>query len=69
MWSENPVPLEESDPELAEFFHTEGALLFNSGYDANIGLLSSVPQRGDRVFYLLIGNGPFCSCICSIFHF
>jgi uncharacterized protein YecA (UPF0149 family) len=20
MWSENPVPLEESDPELAEFF-------------------------------------------------
>ena len=37
--------------KLAEFFHTEAALLFNSGYDANIGLLASVPQRGDRIFY------------------
>ncbi len=37
--------------QLAEFFQAEAALLFNSGYDANIGLLSTVPQRGDRVFY------------------
>jgi len=26
-------------------------LVFNSGYDANIGFFSSVPQRGDVVFY------------------
>ena len=37
--------------QLAAFFQAEGALLFNSGYDANIGLLAAVPQRGDRIFY------------------
>ncbi len=36
---------------LLNFSRLNGALLFNSGYDANIGLLSSVPQRGDRIFY------------------
>ncbi len=30
---------------------SEAALVFNSGYDANIGFFSSVPQRGDVVFY------------------
>ncbi|MDT0646878.1 8-amino-7-oxononanoate synthase [Zunongwangia sp. F260] len=36
---------------LKNFHNTEAALIFNSGYDANIGLFSSVPQRGDFVFY------------------
>jgi 8-amino-7-oxononanoate synthase len=36
---------------LAEFFEAESALIFNSGYDANIGLLSSLPQKGDTVIY------------------
>lgn len=36
---------------LVEFHKTEAALVFNSGYDANIGLFSSVPQRGDFVFF------------------
>jgi len=42
---------EEVEGELARFFEAESALLFNSGYDANIGLLSSVPQRGDLILY------------------
>jgi 8-amino-7-oxononanoate synthase len=42
---------EALEAQLAAFFNAEGALLFNSGYDANIGLLSSVPQRGDCIFY------------------
>lgn len=42
---------EEVEGELAHFFDAESALLFNSGYDANIGLLSSVPQRGDLILY------------------
>lgn len=42
---------EELEIHLAKFFQAEAALLFNSGYDANIGLFSSVPQRGDRIFY------------------
>lgn len=39
------------EAEIAKFHSAEAALLFNSGYDANIGLLSSVPQRSDVVFY------------------
>ncbi|MCY7359749.1 MAG: 8-amino-7-oxononanoate synthase [Rudanella sp.] len=35
------------ETQLAAFYQTESALVFNSGYDANIGLLSSLPQRGD----------------------
>jgi 8-amino-7-oxononanoate synthase len=36
---------------LSSFHKTEAALVFNSGYDANIGFFSAVPQRGDLVFY------------------
>ncbi len=41
----------ESEEFLADFFNSESALIFNSGYDANLGFFSSVPQRGDTVFY------------------
>lgn len=34
------------------FFHqSEAALIFNSGYDANVGFFSSVPQRTDVILY------------------
>jgi len=36
---------------LATFFRSKSALVFNSGYDANIGFFSAVPQRTDVVFY------------------
>jgi len=36
---------------LAKFHETQAALVYNSGYDANIGFFSAVPQRGDIVFY------------------
>ena len=41
----------ELEAHLAQFHNTESALVFNSGYDANIGFFSGVPQRGDLVFY------------------
>jgi len=41
----------EVENALATFFKTPSALLFNSGYDANLGLLSCVPQRGDIILY------------------
>ena len=36
---------------LADFHNSESALLFNSGYDANIGFFSCIPQRGDIILY------------------
>lgn len=36
---------------LANFFGVEAALIYNSGYDANVGFFGSVPQKGDVVFY------------------
>src|SRR6478735_925019 len=37
--------IEETEKQIAIFHQSESALLFNSGYDANIGLLSCVPQK------------------------
>lgn len=36
---------------LCEFHNSEAAIVFNSGYDANIGFFSAVPQRGDIILY------------------
>ena len=36
---------------LAQFHQADSALIFNSGYDANIGFFSSVPQKGDFILY------------------
>lgn len=36
---------------LANFFQSEAALVFNSGYDANLGFFSCIPQKGDTVIY------------------
>jgi 8-amino-7-oxononanoate synthase len=36
---------------LCSYHQSESALIFNSGYDANIGFFSSVPQKGDVVLY------------------
>ncbi len=39
----------EIEHDIAIFHNAESALIYNSGYDANLGLLSSVPQKGDLV--------------------
>ncbi len=36
---------------LARFYSCEASLIYNSGYDANLGLFSSVVQREDIVLY------------------
>jgi len=47
--SGNTVYTEETEQFIADFHFAESGLIFNSGYDANVGLLSSVPQRGDTI--------------------
>ena len=41
----------ETENYIAQFHQSESALLFNSGYDANVGFFSSVPQKGDLILY------------------
>ncbi|KAL1924053.1 uncharacterized protein VTP21DRAFT_7088 [Calcarisporiella thermophila] len=41
----------ELENQIAAFHGAECALLFNSGYDANVGFFSSVPQPNDTVIY------------------
>ncbi len=41
----------EAESLIATFHGAESALIFNSGYDANVGFFSSVPQRNDIVLY------------------
>jgi 8-amino-7-oxononanoate synthase len=47
----NSAIARDCEKQLARFHKAEKALLFNSGYDANTGLLSCVPLRGDLVIY------------------
>ena len=47
--SGNSILFNEIEKDISNFHEAETALIFNSGYDANLGLLSSVPQKGDLI--------------------
>ena len=40
-----------AEDTIATFHKVESALIYNSGYDANTGFFSCVPQRGDIILY------------------
>lgn len=42
---------EEVERYLAEFFQGQSALIFNSGYAANLAILSALPTRNDTIIY------------------
>ena len=48
--------IEETETFIADFHDAESGLIFNSGYDANIGLLSCVPQKGDIIFFFRLAD-------------
>ncbi len=43
--------IEETEKEIASFHKAEAALIFNSGYDANFGLLACIAGKGDLILY------------------
>jgi 8-amino-7-oxononanoate synthase len=49
--SGNHKVYQEAEEFIAKFHQSETALIFNSGYDANVGFFSSVPQKGDLILY------------------
>ena len=49
--SGNHKVYQEAEDFIANFHQSESALIFNSGYDANVGFFSSVPQKGDLILY------------------
>ncbi len=49
--SGNSALYEETEECVAKHYKADAALLFNSGYDANLGFFSSVPQRTDVMVY------------------
>lgn len=49
--SGNSAFTEAAEQKLARIFKSEEALIFNSGYTANLAVLSSIPQRHDTIIY------------------
>lgn len=47
----NSEQIQQLEEEAAGFFRSERALFFNSGFDANLGLFSSIPQKNDVILY------------------
>lgn len=42
---------EQVESKLSRIFKSEASLLFNSGYAANLAVLSAIPQKGDTIIY------------------
>jgi 8-amino-7-oxononanoate synthase len=48
--SGHSIQVEQFEKKCAEFHQAEASLLFTSGYDANVGLISSIAQKDQVVF-------------------
>ncbi len=49
--SGNSKEAEDLELFLAKFHNSKASLIFNSGYDANVGLLSSIAKKDDTILY------------------
>lgn len=49
--SGNNELIELAEQNITSFFNGKAGLIFNSGYDANIGFFSTIPNRNDTILY------------------
>lgn len=49
--SGNSEAVENLEAQLQIFYHSAAALIFNSGYNANVGFFQCIPQRADTILY------------------
>ena len=49
--SGNHALYQDAEAYITKFHKADSALIFNSGYDANVGFFSAVPQRSDVILY------------------
>ena len=49
--SGNHSVYQEAEKLITQFHQSPAALIFNSGYDANVGFFSAVPQKGDLILF------------------
>ncbi len=49
--SGNSTLVEKTEKIIADYHGAEKALLFGSGYQANLGLISAIPQLGETILY------------------
>lgn len=47
----NSAYAEKLEKKIASFHNAEAGLIYNSGYDANVGLFSALGQKGDTIIY------------------
>jgi len=43
--------IQEVENDIAAFHEAESGLIFNSGYNANVGLMATLPKRNDTILY------------------
>jgi 8-amino-7-oxononanoate synthase len=70
--SGNMTPHEVLEQKLAEFKGTEAALIFNSGYTANVGLIPCLARQGDFIFADRLNHASLmdgCRLSRAAFHF
>ncbi len=49
--SGNSILTQRVENDIAQFHNTEAALIYNSGYNANIGLIAVIAQKNDLIIY------------------
>lgn len=47
----NSAYVEELEKKISKFHNVEAGLIYNSGYDANVGLFSALGKKGDAIIY------------------